>query len=104
MNIDFNHESYRPPNNESVSTIRVFNVHGVETQRLEDTGVAGLYALCQSFLGIAKTWGWQLHPDMAEALEGNLAGLQVKSWPIGTAQQWETGALGTVQFVGKFKQ
>ncbi|WPH57997.1 hypothetical protein SEA_LUCKYLEO_49 [Gordonia phage LuckyLeo] len=101
MHINALHPDYRPPNNEAVHTIRVFNLYGAETLRMEDPGGAGLYSLIQSFLGVAKTWDWQLHAEMAEALDSGLANISIKSWPIGTAQQWNTGALGTVQFVRK---
>ncbi|QXO13702.1 hypothetical protein SEA_DUMPTRUCK_47 [Gordonia phage DumpTruck] len=100
MNINALHPNYRPPNDEAVHTIRVFTPRGLETLRLE-SDFPSTDPLVRSFKGVAKEWNWQLHPEMAEALEDGLRTLSIKSWPIGTPMQWAIGHLGTVQFVRK---
>ncbi|QFG12361.1 hypothetical protein HWC69_gp052 [Gordonia phage Ranch] len=100
MNIDALHPNYRPPNNEAVHTIRVFTPGGIETLRLE-SDFPSTDPLVRSFNGVVKEWGWNLHPEFAEALEDGLRGFSIKSWPIGTPTQWANGHLGTVQFVRK---
>lgn len=77
------------PINEFKYTIRIFGANGTETLRLESNMIS---TVIDSFTKIAKSWDWVYDHVLKEYQE-----FEVKSWSIGTAQQFKNGCTGTVQ-------